>query len=85
MLCPKISGKTCAKTFLEREAGLEKANQLMGTRVRLWRWSFRWFRPRQKEEFRADITPTGDFAGFEHELPEVLENRVLALPLRGGL
>jgi hypothetical protein len=45
-----------AKTFLEREAGLEKANRLMGTRVRLWRWSFRWFRPQQKEEFRTDIT-----------------------------
>ena len=59
-----------AKTFLEREAGLEKANRLMGTRVRLWRWSFRWFRPQQKEEFRTDITPTGDFVGFDHELPE---------------
>src|SRR4051794_6359769 len=27
-----------AKTFLEREAGLEQANQIMGTKVRLWRW-----------------------------------------------
>ena len=27
-----------AKTFLEREAGLERANRIMGTRVRLWRW-----------------------------------------------
>ncbi len=59
-----------AKTFLEREAGLEKANHLMGTRVRLWRWSFRWFRPQQREEFRADITPTGDFVAFEHEIAE---------------
>jgi membrane protease YdiL (CAAX protease family) len=59
-----------AKTFLEREAGLEQANRLMGTRVRLWRWSYRWFQPRQKEEFRADITTAGEFAGFSHELPE---------------
>ena len=59
-----------AKTFLEREAGLEKANQLMSTRVRLWRWSFRWFRPLQKEEFRADITPQGEFVGFDHEIAE---------------
>jgi len=59
-----------AKTFLEREVGLEKANKMMGTRVRLWRWSFRWFRPQQKEEFRADITPTGEFVGFDHEIPE---------------
>ena len=31
-----------AKTFLEREAGLEQANRIMGTRVPLWRWSNRW-------------------------------------------
>ncbi|HMC62496.1 MAG TPA: hypothetical protein VKJ01_25095, partial [Candidatus Solibacter sp.] len=59
-----------AKTFLEREAGLERANQLMGTRVRLWRWAYRWFRPLQKEEFSVEITPKGELAGFEHEIPE---------------
>ncbi|HLH20110.1 MAG TPA: type II CAAX endopeptidase family protein [Bryobacteraceae bacterium] len=58
------------KTFLERELGLEKANTLMGTRVRLWRWSYRWFRPLQKEEFRADVTPDGSVAGFDHEIAE---------------
>src|ERR1044071_9812252 len=30
-----------AKTFLERSAGLERANQLMGSRIRLWRWADR--------------------------------------------
>ncbi|MGD0496852.1 MAG: CPBP family intramembrane glutamic endopeptidase [Bryobacteraceae bacterium] len=59
-----------AKTFLEREAGLEQANRIMGTRVRLWRWSYRWFRPQQKEEYTVDITPAGEFAGFEHLAPE---------------
>ena len=59
-----------AKTYLEREAGLEQANRIMGTRVRLWRWAYRWFRPGQKEEYRVDITPAGQFAGFEHQLPE---------------
>src|SRR3954462_11014011 len=59
-----------AKIFLEREAGLERANQLMGSRVRLWRWSYRWFRPRQKEEFRVDVTPRGELAGFLHEIEE---------------
>jgi membrane protease YdiL (CAAX protease family) len=59
-----------AKTFLERELGLEQANRLMGSRVRLWRWKYRWFRPLQKEEFRAEITPRGEIAGFEHDLPE---------------
>src|SRR3954447_389848 len=59
-----------AKTFLEREAGLEQANRIMGTPLRLWRRSYRWFRPLQKEEFRVDITPRGDLAGFAHILPE---------------
>src|ERR1051326_8336583 len=59
-----------AKTFLEREAGLEQANRIMGTRVRLWRWSYRWFRPLQKEEYRVDITPRGELAGFRHEIAE---------------
>src|SRR6266567_1977434 len=59
-----------AKTFLEREAGLERANQIMGTRVPLWRWAYRWFRPLQKEEFNVEITPRGQMAGFDHQLPE---------------
>ena len=59
-----------AKTFLERTLGLEAANRLMGTRVRLWHWSYRWFRPLEKEEFRADVTPSGELAGFSHETAE---------------
>ena len=59
-----------AKTFLEREAGLEQANQLMGRRVGLWRWSYRWFRPQQKEEYQVDLTTRGELAGFEHLIPE---------------
>ncbi len=59
-----------AKTFLEREAGLEQANRIMGSRVHLWRWSCRWFRPLQKEEFRAEITPGGALAAFRHDIAE---------------
>lgn len=66
----RFSYDDTAKTFLERQLGLEQANRLIGTRVRLWRWSWRWFRPLQKEEFRVDITAAGDPAGFAHEIPE---------------
>ena len=59
-----------AKTFLEREAGLEQANRLMSSRIRLWRWEYRWFQPQHKEEYRAAVTVTGEIAGFAHELPE---------------
>jgi membrane protease YdiL (CAAX protease family) len=59
-----------AKTFLERELGLEKANQIMGREVRLWRWKHRWFRPLQKEEFQVDISPAGELNRFQHLVPE---------------
>ena len=59
-----------AKTFLEREAGLEQANHLMSTRIRMWRWAYRWFRPLQKEEFRAEVTAAGEVAEFSHEIAE---------------
>ena len=59
-----------AKTFLEREVGLERANRIMGTRVRLWRWGYRWFLPLQKEEYNVEITTLGQLAGFAHEIPE---------------
>jgi membrane protease YdiL (CAAX protease family) len=74
-----------AKTFLERELGLERANQLMGSRIRMWRWSFRWFRPQQKEEFRIDLTTTGELVGFNHEIPEDLALPTLSEPTARAL
>src|SRR5262245_45556358 len=59
-----------AKTFLERKLGLERAQAVYGKSVRLWRWSHRWFVPRQKEEWRVDVTAGGEVASFEHLLPE---------------
>jgi membrane protease YdiL (CAAX protease family) len=59
-----------AKRFLEREAGLETANRIMGSRVRLWQWSNRWFRAQQKEEFSVAVTPRGEVVAFAHEIPE---------------
>jgi len=62
-----------AKVFLEREMGLSEANKIMGTKIRLWRWSNRWFKPLQKEEFRVHISPKGELVGFDHLLPEEKE------------
>jgi membrane protease YdiL (CAAX protease family) len=59
-----------AKVYLERTQGLEKMNGLTQGPVHLWRWSHRWFKPQQKEEYRVDVTPTGEVAGFDHEIPE---------------
>jgi membrane protease YdiL (CAAX protease family) len=58
------------KTYLERQLGLERAQDVYGHQVRLWRWSHRWFTPHQKEELRVDVTAGGDIAHFAHLLPE---------------
>ena len=59
-----------AKTFLERELGLEGATALIGDPVRLWRWSNRWVRELEKEEFRVQYTTAGELAGFSHLIEE---------------
>lgn len=59
-----------AKTFLERERGIEGASDIIGNPVRLWRWSHRWFRERQKEEFRVEYTTSGELVGFSHLVEE---------------
>jgi hypothetical protein len=59
-----------AKLYLERTQGLARMDELTRGPIHLWRWSHRWFKPQQKEEYRAKVTPTGEVVGFEHEIPE---------------
>jgi membrane protease YdiL (CAAX protease family) len=59
-----------AKVYLERTQGLARMNTLTRGPIHLWRWSHRWFKPQQKEEFRVDVTPAGQVVGFDRELPE---------------
>ena len=59
-----------AKVYLERTQGLERMNTLTHGPIRLWRWTHRWFKPLQKEEYRVDITPTGEMVGFNQEVEE---------------
>jgi membrane protease YdiL (CAAX protease family) len=62
-----------AKLYLERTQGLPRMNQLTQAvtgPIHIWRWSHRWFKPLEKEEFRVDVSPAGGIVGFRHELPE---------------
>jgi membrane protease YdiL (CAAX protease family) len=59
-----------AKTYLERSQGLATMNKLTGGPIHLWRWSHRWFKPQQKEEFRVDVSTQGQVVGFAHEIPD---------------
>ena len=58
------------KTFLERELGLEGATQVIGNPVQLWRWSNRWVRELEKEEFQATVTTSGELVSFSHLIEE---------------
>ena len=67
-----------AKTFLERELGLDGTMAVIDNPVRLWRWSNRWVKERQKEEFRVEYTTAGDLVGFTHEIEEEKEGAQLS-------
>lgn len=58
------------KVYLERTQGLERMEQLTRGPIHLWRWSHRWFKPQQKEEFRVDVSPAGQVVGYDHEILE---------------
>ena len=59
-----------SKVYLERTQGLSRMNTLTRGPIHLWRWSHRWFKPQQKEEFRVDVSPAGEVVGFDHDLLE---------------
>jgi membrane protease YdiL (CAAX protease family) len=59
-----------AKVFLERTLGLAKANPLFGKTVPIWHWSLRWVKPLEKLEYRAYVSPGGEFLAFRRLLPE---------------
>ncbi len=59
-----------AKTFLERELGLEGATQVIGDPVRLWCWTNRWVRELEKKEFQVAVTTSGELLSFSHLVEE---------------
>ncbi len=59
-----------ARLYLEREVGLERANQLMERDLPVWRWRARWYRPPEQEEMLVSVSPDGRIGGFEHVVPE---------------
>ncbi len=69
-----------AKVYLERTQGLGRMNSLTRGPIHLWRWSHRWFKPQQKEEFRVDVAPSGQVVGFEHDIPESASGANLDAP-----
>ena len=59
-----------AKTYLEREVGLQQANHLMSSELNIWYWNARFFKPGQEEEFSVRVSPAGQVVGYTHTLEE---------------
>jgi membrane protease YdiL (CAAX protease family) len=59
-----------AKTFLERNLGLQQANQLMSQTLNIWYWEIRFFKYQQEEEFDVRVSPAGQIVGYEHKIGE---------------
>lgn len=59
-----------AKVYLERELGLQQANQMMSKDLNLWYWEVRFFKPQQEEEFHVRVSPGGQVVGYQHIVPE---------------
>ncbi len=59
-----------AKTYLERELGLQEANRLMSSELNIWFWDVRFFKPQQEEEYRVRVSPTGKVVAYSHKIEE---------------
>jgi membrane protease YdiL (CAAX protease family) len=66
-----------AKTYLERELGLQRANQLMSKELNIWYWEVRFFRPLQQEEYQVRVNPAGKIVAYEHKIEEVRAGKSL--------
>ena len=59
-----------AKTYLERQIGLQQANQLLASQLNIWYWDVRFFKPQQEEEFGVRVSPAGNVVGYDHTIKE---------------
>ncbi|HET7108304.1 MAG TPA: type II CAAX endopeptidase family protein [Candidatus Acidoferrum sp.] len=59
-----------AKTYLERELGLQEANRLMASELNIWFWEVRFFKPQQEEEFHVRVSPAGKVSAYSHKIEE---------------
>ena len=66
-----------AKTYLERELGLQQANHLMSSELNIWFWEVRFFRPQQEEEYKVSVNPAGKVVGYDHKIAEARPGKSL--------
>ncbi|HWZ98152.1 MAG TPA: type II CAAX endopeptidase family protein [Candidatus Dormibacteraeota bacterium] len=57
------------KVYVERELGLQQANQLSSSQISLWYWNVRFYKILQEEEYVVEVSPSGQIVGYEHVVP----------------
>ena len=57
------------KRFLEYHLSREEAGEILNE-TNSYYWQNRWFIPEQKEEFKVNISTTGELAEYEHKIDE---------------
>jgi membrane protease YdiL (CAAX protease family) len=67
-----------AKTYLERELGLQEANRLMASELNIWFWDVRFFKPQQEEEYRVHVSPAGKVVAYSHKVEEARAGKSLS-------
>jgi len=67
-----------AKTYLERELGLEEANRLMSSELNIWFWDVRFFKSQQEEEYRVRVNPAGKVVAYSHKIEEARGEKSLS-------
>ena len=67
-----------AKTYLERELGLQEANHLMSSQLDIWFWEVRFFKPQQEEEYRVRVSPAGKVVAYSHKIEEARAEKSLS-------
>lgn len=63
-------GSNLVLVFLQRTLGLEQASRWARDEVPVWTWSFRWFRPLQKEEWQVQVGMDGRVVEYRHLVDE---------------
>jgi len=58
------------KVYVERALGLQQANQFASSKINLWYWNVRFYKPLQEEEYEVRVSPSGQIVGYKHVVPE---------------